>query len=182
MNGAVTVTVPLPLVSIVATQANANVSGVTGLFTVSRTGDTARALTVNYFVAGTAKAGTDFTALPGSVTIPVGASSANIVVTPINDLNPLVANPLTVVVTLSPSANYTDNAQSLTATDTVTAITGSQTGIIVSPATGSLPLPAVSLVVSGFPAAPWRVRPTRSRSRSRIPTAIWSADTAAPSS
>ena len=36
VNGAVTVTVPLPFVSIVATQANANVSGVTGLFTVPK--------------------------------------------------------------------------------------------------------------------------------------------------
>ena len=61
---------------------------------------------------GTATAGTDYTSLPGSVTIPVGAQVAPITITPINDLNPLVANPLTVIVTLAPSNNYTESAQS----------------------------------------------------------------------
>ena len=151
VTGSAAVAVPPPLVTIVATQPNAKVSGVDGAFTVTRTGDTTKALTVNYIVGGSAKANTDYNSLPGSVTIPVGASSAQIVVTPINDLNPLVANPLTVVVTLSPSTNYTENAQSLTATDTVTDITGTQTGIVVTPSTTAAPSTAISLRITGIP-------------------------------
>ena len=130
-------------------------SGVTGLFTVSRTGDTTRALTVNYFVAGTAKSGTDYTALPGSVTIPIGASSANIVVTPINDLNPLVANPLTVVVTLSPSSQLYRQLRSRSPRPTRSPRSpAARRASSSARRPGSLPLPAVSLVVSGFPTAP----------------------------
>jgi GH35 family endo-1,4-beta-xylanase len=51
------------------------------VFRVVRTGgSTALPLTVNYAVSGTATAGTDYTALPGSVTIPAGQTSAAIVV------------------------------------------------------------------------------------------------------
>jgi hypothetical protein len=64
-----------------ATEAGQN----TGTFTVSRTGSTAYALTVYYTIGGSATNGTDYIALPGSVTIPAGASSAPISVTPLND-------------------------------------------------------------------------------------------------
>lgn len=72
-----------PAVSIQATDASATEAPVTnGTFTVTRTGSTAAALTVNYTTSGTATGGTDYTALSGSVTIPAGAASALITVTP----------------------------------------------------------------------------------------------------
>jgi hypothetical protein len=54
-------------------------------FWVVRTGSTTNALTVNYTLGGTATAGSDFTALPGSVTIAAGSASANVDVALIND-------------------------------------------------------------------------------------------------
>ena len=67
---------------------------VNGIFTVTRTGSTANALVVNYHVFTAydgvstgnwlAVNGTDFATLPGTVTIPAGASSATITVVPIN--------------------------------------------------------------------------------------------------
>ncbi|MDH3442922.1 MAG: SBBP repeat-containing protein, partial [Deltaproteobacteria bacterium] len=76
----------LPTVTIVATDDTATEQGpTTGTFTVSRTGITTSALTVNYTVSGTAAAGTDYQSLPVNVTIGVGQSSAQIVVTPIDD-------------------------------------------------------------------------------------------------
>ena len=56
-----------------------------GVFTVARTGDTSLPLDVHYTVGGTAVAGTDYVALSGAVTIQSGASSATVVVTPVDD-------------------------------------------------------------------------------------------------
>jgi hypothetical protein len=76
-----------------------------GEFTVSRTGDTSSALTVNYTLAGTASNGVDYVALPGSVTIPAGQSSAPITVTPIDNGIPFM--PIrTVILTLTPNSAY----------------------------------------------------------------------------
>ena len=58
----------------------------TGTFTVYRSPATsAVALTVYYAVSGTATNGVDYVTLTGKVTIPAGADSATIVVTPIDD-------------------------------------------------------------------------------------------------
>lgn len=73
---------------------------VAGVFTVSRTGPTDAPLTLTYTVAGTAVAGVDYVSLPGSVTIPIGASSAPILVSPIDD-NIFEYNE-TIIVTLDP--------------------------------------------------------------------------------
>ena len=73
-------------------------------FTVTRTGSTAASLNVFYSVGGTAANGTDYTALPGSVTIPAGMSSATITVSVIDDT--LVEGPETVIVTLIATADY----------------------------------------------------------------------------
>jgi subtilisin family serine protease len=97
-----------PVVSIVATDPDAaeTVSGAhTGTFTVSRTGSTASALTVNYAISGTATNGGDYQMLTGTVQIPAGQVSAPIVVTPIDDPNPEPTE--TVIVTISPSGGYT---------------------------------------------------------------------------
>ena len=71
------------VVSVQATS-NANENGANGAFTVtlSKQNDTASAISVDYDVllASTAVAGTHYTALSGSVSIPVGQSSADIAV------------------------------------------------------------------------------------------------------
>jgi subtilase family serine protease len=95
----------LPSVSVVATTTPAREAGQTsGVFTVTRTGDTAAPMTVQYSVGGTATPGSDYAALPGSLTIPAGASSATIIVAPIDDL--LVEPDESVIVTLVSTADY----------------------------------------------------------------------------
>jgi len=73
---------PTPTVTVVASDATASETGDTGAFTVSRTGGTASALTVNYALSGTAQNGSDYQQLAASVTIPAASSSATITVTP----------------------------------------------------------------------------------------------------
>lgn len=97
--------VPLPTVSLQVSDAGCGeFNQNTGAFAVYRTGSTAAALTVNYTVGGTATSGSDYTALAGSVTIAAGASSAAIVVTPVDDSN--VESIETVTVTLAQSITY----------------------------------------------------------------------------
>ena len=57
---------------------------------------------MNYTVAGTATAGSDYTALAGSVVIPAGSLTATVTVTPINDT--AVEPDETVVATLGANA------------------------------------------------------------------------------
>jgi hypothetical protein len=77
-------------VTIVATDPIATEVGeTTGTFTVSRTGPTTAALTVNYaqapFTGNYAYNTRHYEALPGNVTIPIGQSSATITITPVDD-------------------------------------------------------------------------------------------------
>jgi PKD repeat protein len=96
----------LPVVTVVATDANAAEPVTdTGEFTFTRTGITSAALSVKYAIAGTAKSGIDYKSLTNTVTIPIGASSAAIKVTPINDTE--FEGDETVVLTLSANAAYT---------------------------------------------------------------------------
>ena len=95
-----------PIVTVKATTPNASDAGpVDGVFTVAREGSTTASLLVNYTISGTAKAGQDYTALTGSVTILVGSATATITVAPLDDGVPTGAE--TVVLTLASSANYT---------------------------------------------------------------------------
>lgn len=91
-----------PIVSVSATLPYAAVNGpIAGQFTVTRTGSTLASLAVNYSVGGTAVSNTDYSALPGSVTIPAGASSATITVNPLS--NPQTTANLTLQLTLTSS-------------------------------------------------------------------------------
>ena len=95
----------LPLVSITATTPKAFEAGtVPGVFTLKRDGDLSAALTVTYTVGGTATPGADYVALPGSATIPAGATTATIVVNPIDDTE--VELDETVIVHLNTPAGY----------------------------------------------------------------------------
>ena len=92
----------------------------TGAFRVLRTEPTTGDLVVNYTVGGTATGGgSDYAALSGTVTIPAGAAFARIVVTPLNDMQPLEGNE-TVIVTLATDAGYvvgTPSAATVTIVD-----------------------------------------------------------------
>ena len=82
---------PTVAVSIEATDAVAHETGDTATFTVTRSDALALTdLTVSYEISGTATSGTatsgtDYSALSGTVVIPAGAMSAEIVVTPLLD-------------------------------------------------------------------------------------------------
>ncbi len=107
-----------PTVTITATDNTATENPLTtGYFTVTRTGSTTSALTVNYNVSGTATAGSDYNALSGSVTIPAGSTSATITVTPINDA--AVESDETVIVTLTTNSAY-NRGSPYSATVTIT--------------------------------------------------------------
>jgi hypothetical protein len=68
------------------------------------TGTNHPSLTVNYSVGGTAVAGTDYVALPGSVTLPPGVLATNLYIQPLGDS--LSSNAATVTLSLLASTNY----------------------------------------------------------------------------
>ncbi len=104
--------VVLPTVSIVATDATATepvssstAATDTGLYTITRTGATTAALVVNLAITGTATNGTDYVSIPTNATIPAGAASATIKLTPKYD--GVAESTETAIVTLGTSSNYT---------------------------------------------------------------------------
>ncbi|MBD2568895.1 Calx-beta domain-containing protein [Anabaena lutea] len=101
---------PLPVITIAATDANAaeTATGETanpGVFTLTRTGSTTDALTVNYTTAGTATNGTDYTNLPATVTFAAGSATATVTVNPIDDT--LVEGTETAILNLATGTGYT---------------------------------------------------------------------------
>ena len=101
----------LPRVTITASTPTAAEAGlVNGVFTVSRTGETTEPLTVSYLVSGTATPEGDYVTLPGTVTIPSGAASQEIAVTPVDD--PFSEPNETVTVTLNLNPTYTPGSPS----------------------------------------------------------------------
>jgi Ca2+-binding RTX toxin-like protein len=99
----------IPLITVAATDASAaeTATGVTpnpGTFTLTRLGNLASALTVNYTVTGTATNGTDYTSLPLTATFAAGASTALVTVTPTDDS--LAEATENVVLTLATGTGY----------------------------------------------------------------------------
>jgi V8-like Glu-specific endopeptidase len=76
----------------------------TGTYQISRTGPTSAPLTVNVTLSGTATNGVDYTRIPTTVTIPAGANSTVVTVTPTDDS--LVEPSERVVLTLSAQSGY----------------------------------------------------------------------------
>ncbi len=74
-----------PMVSVSSTSAIASESSGYIAFWIYRTGSTASALTVNYTMGGTATNAVDYANLPGTISIPQGASGVLITTNPIND-------------------------------------------------------------------------------------------------
>lgn len=75
-----------------------------GELTFSRTGATGNSVTVSYAVSGTAVAGVDYQPLPGTVTIPAGATSTTVKLTPIAGAQN--NNNKTATITLTPKSDY----------------------------------------------------------------------------
>ncbi|MCO5052628.1 MAG: hypothetical protein M9920_10020 [Verrucomicrobiae bacterium] len=103
-DGTFDLTVPQTEINL-ATSSNGNEAGpVNGGFTLTRTGNTADPLTVNYTVTGTATSGTDYVALPGSVTFQAGEVSTVIPVVVTDDSEAEFTE--TVVLTIDGSLDY----------------------------------------------------------------------------
>jgi hypothetical protein len=94
----------LTTVTIFPTGTGAAEPSTPGQFTVKRDGDLSPDLVVYYNMSGTATSGLDYVPLSGSVTIPGGASSADIVLTPLNDN--LLEGDESVILTLTNTAGY----------------------------------------------------------------------------
>lgn len=153
-----------PAVTITVSDATASEAGPdAGAFTVSRTGPTTSPLTVPLLVSGTATEGVDYESLGGSITIPAGAASAAVVITPIDDA--LIEGAESVVVTLGPGPAYVvvtpgvaglqiaddDLADvSIEATDPVATEAGPKAAVFTLRRTGTTSAPlAVFLAASG---------------------------------
>ena len=92
-------------ITVSATDNSATEAGLTpGTFTFNRAGDTVPALTLNYTVAGTATAGSDYQALGTSVSFAAGATTATKTLTPLQDS--LIEANETILLTLTPGAGY----------------------------------------------------------------------------
>uniref|UniRef100_A0A8J7D0G0 Calx-beta domain-containing protein n=1 Tax=Desmonostoc muscorum LEGE 12446 TaxID=1828758 RepID=A0A8J7D0G0_DESMC len=123
-----------PVITIAATDANAaeTATGITpnpGTFTLTRTGNLATALTVNYTLSGTATKGTDYSNLTGTVSFAAGANTATIKVTPTDDT--LAENSETAILTLKTGTGYTLG----TTTTAIVTIADNETPVITIAAT-----------------------------------------------
>ncbi len=115
---------PPPLTPTVAIAANpASItegSAISGLFTISRTGDTTNPLTVNFTTGGTATSGNDYLTpasfATNSIEIPAGQSSVTIGISAIDDT--IIEAVENVSVTLGTSVNYSVGSSN-TATVTI---------------------------------------------------------------
>lgn len=94
----------MAMVTITATDANAAEGGDVGVFTVTRAGSTAAAITVSYGLSGSATMGTDYATLAGTVSIPAGQTTATITVTPTDDSS--VESSETLMATLQAGTGY----------------------------------------------------------------------------
>jgi len=77
--------VPRAVINIAATDTEASESGNEGRFLITRSGETNVAVTVSLGIGGTAVNGVDYGKLPDSVFLDAGVTSAELVVTPIDD-------------------------------------------------------------------------------------------------
>jgi hypothetical protein len=153
-----------PVVTLRTTDAFATEAADSATVLISRTGDTASALTVAFTLGGTASPAIDYTATGTSLTIPAGASFATLTFSPINDSS--VEGTETATVTLATNAAYIiapgSTAQTLNLLDddipviTVTALdsaaseAGPDNGIFLLTRTGDTSLPlTINYALSG---------------------------------
>ena len=119
----------IPTVSVLATDSiAAETAANTGNYTIYRTGCTDVPITVNYTLAGTATFGVDYVSLSGTITIPVGSTSTNVIITPIDDA--FAEGSETVILTLASGAYVVDGANPAS---TVTILDNDSLAVAVSP-------------------------------------------------
>ncbi len=140
-----TITAPTtPVASVAATDASAAENPLdTGTFTVSlaSVNNTGSAITINYTVNGTATPGSDYVALPGTISIANGQQSKTITVTPIDDTT--IEPDETVIMTLTSGAGYalgTPNGATVTITSEDVAPGNTATVAATDSAAGESPL------------------------------------------
>lgn len=97
--------VPLPTVSVTVTDALASEGGGdSAVYSVTRSGSRTAALMVNLILGGTATEGVDYSSIGTQVSIPAGAGSVSVFVSPLEDL--LVEESETVELSLSSDDGY----------------------------------------------------------------------------
>jgi subtilisin family serine protease/Ca2+-binding RTX toxin-like protein len=104
----------LPTISVNATDASAGETSNPGVFTLTRTGATASALTVNVAMSGTATNVTDYSSIGGAVTFAAGSATALVNLTPVDDL--VVEGSETAVLNLLAGMGYSLGTASATVT------------------------------------------------------------------
>ena len=150
------------IITVTSASPTAAEGGATATATFTRTGPTTSALTVTYSRIGTATVTTDYTGTTGSVTIPIGAASANVVLTPVQDTTSEGTE--TAIFTVTAGAGYVagtpsavplsildDDRNTVTVTaSTPTAVEGGASGQLTVSRTGSTTASlTVSLTVTG---------------------------------
>jgi len=94
------------IVTLAVAPASVTEDGTTNLvYTFTRNGFTSNALTVNYFIGGSATHGTDYSSIGSSVTFAAGSSTATVTVDPTADNN--FETDETVVLSLASGTGYT---------------------------------------------------------------------------
>ena len=93
-----------PLVRMSVTKRDATEGGDGGQFLIERIGATTNALNVTVAMSGTATAGSDYVAIPTTVTIPAGASTVLVNVTPLQDT--IIETVETIILTISTGSGY----------------------------------------------------------------------------
>jgi len=128
-----------PVVSISATDADAGEGNNPGEYTISRTGNSANPLTVNLSLDGTATPGSDYNAIPASITIPGGQATVTIPLNIVNDtevesdetaiLNVVAGNGYQLGSDRTATVNITDNDSNDATVTIVPSFNGSEDGI-----------------------------------------------------
>ena len=118
----------LPLVSVTTPDPYATEAllGDTGIFRFSRVGPTTTALNLTVVWSGAAGNGVDYTALPTTITIPVGQSFANFVLTPTDDATIEIPEDVIATISSNGSAYLLDRA----ATAAIATITDDDTPVV----------------------------------------------------
>jgi len=112
---------PPPQISVVATANGKEADGSPVVFTFTRTGSTAAALSVNYQLFGTAKAGSDYTGnTSGSVSFAAGSSTATLSLPALAD-GALIDPYETIIARINPDSSYGITTGKQFATATITA-------------------------------------------------------------
>ena len=120
-----------PVVSVAATDATAVEATLNpGTFTVTRTGSTTAALTVNFTMSGTATNGADYATVTGNAVIAPLATTATVTIAPINDSVPEGTE--TAILTLNSGAGYSVGSPA-SATVTISDIASTPPGSSTSP-------------------------------------------------